>query len=99
VDTPLLKGAQARLTMEGRSLGYGVRMDSVNTWDGQSRAFSQFDRSKMIEDHGRVDDLEACYRSEKYRNHAFGLRFNTMFKLMGDFGVAPINAHIESVRQ
>jgi len=99
VDTPLLKGAQARLTMEGRSLGYGVRMDSVNTWDGQSRAFSQFDRSKMIEDHGRVDDLEAYYRSEKYRNHAFGLRFNTMFKLMGDFGVAPINAHIESVRQ
>ena len=99
VDTPLLKGAQARLTKEGRSLGYGVRLDSVNIWDGKGYSFSQFDRSKMIEDHGRVDDLEAYFRSKKYRNHAFGLRFNTMFKLMGNFGVAPINANIESVRQ
>lgn len=99
VDTPLLKGAQARLAQEGRSLGYGVRPDSVNTWDGQSDTFSQFDRSMMIEDHGRVDDLEAYFRDKKYRNHAFGLRFNTMFKLMGEFGVAPMNVHIERIRQ
>ena len=99
VDTPLLKGAPARLAQEGRSLGYGVRPDSVNTWDGQSDTFSQFDRSMMIEDHGRVDDLEAYFRDKKYRNHAFGLRFNTMFKLMGEFGVAPMNVHIERIRQ
>ena len=31
VDTPLLKGGQACLAKEGRSLGYGVRPDSVNS--------------------------------------------------------------------
>jgi hypothetical protein len=99
LDTPLLSGAQDQLAEEGRSLGYGVRTDSVNIWDGQSNAFSQFDQSMMIEDHGRVDDLEAYFRDKMYRNHAFGLRFNTMFKLMGEFGVAPMNAHIERIRQ
>lgn len=99
VDPPLLRGAQARLAREGRSLGYGARIDSINIWDGQSDAFSQFDHSMMIEDHGRVDDLEAYFRDKKYRNHAFGLPFNTMFKLMGEFGVAPMNAHLEKIRQ
>jgi len=27
-----------------------------------------------------------------------GLRLNTMFKLMGDFGVAASNSHIEGIR-
>jgi transglutaminase-like putative cysteine protease len=99
VDTPLLKGAQARLARENRSLGYGVRLDSVNTWDGQSNAFSQFAQSMMVEDHGRVDDLEAYFRDNRYRNRAFGVSFNTMFKLMGDFGVAAINANIERMRK
>lgn len=99
VDTRLLKGGQARLTKEGRSLGYGVRVDSVNIWDGKGYAFSQFDRSMLIEDHGRVEDLEAYFQSKKYRNHAFGLRFNTMFKFMGHFSVAPINNNIERIRQ
>lgn len=99
VDTPLLKGGQARLAQEGRSLGYGVRPDSINMWDGQSDAFSQFDQSMMIEDHGRVDDLEAYFRDKKYRHVVFGMRFNTMFRLMGEFGVAPMNVHIERIRQ
>ena len=30
VDTPLLKAAQARLASEGRTIGYGVRIDSTN---------------------------------------------------------------------
>lgn len=98
VDTSLLLAAQARLAAEGRTLGYGVRVDSTNTWDGQSDAFSQFDPGMMVEDHGRIDDLEAYFRSEKYRNQVLGLRFNTMFKLMGDLGVAAINAHIEGLR-
>jgi len=99
VDTPLLRGGQDRLAREGQLLGYGVRSDSTNIWDGQSDAFSQFDQSMMIEDHGRVDDLEAYFHDKRYRNHAFGLRFNTMFRLMGEFGVAPINAHIEKIRR
>jgi len=99
VGSPLLKGAQARLDREGRSLGYGARIDSVNVWDGHSNAFSQFDPRMMIEDHGRVDDVEAYFRDRKYRHRAFGLSFNAMFKLMGEFGVAPMNAHIERIRQ
>lgn len=61
VDTPLLGGALAKLASENRGLGYGVRTGSVNTWDGQSDAFSQFEQSMMIEDHGRIDDLEAFF--------------------------------------
>jgi hypothetical protein len=99
VDTPLLEGARARLARESRSLGYGVRLDSVNTWDGQSNAFSQVGQSMMIEDHGRVDDLEAYFQDERYRNHAFGMSFNAMFKFMGDFGVAAINANIQRMRK
>ena len=64
VDTPLLAGAKARLADEDRSLGYGVRSDSINTWDGQGDAFSQFDQGMMIEDHGRIDDIEAYYQDQ-----------------------------------
>ncbi len=99
VDTPLLKGAQARLAQENRSLGYGVRTDSINTWDGQTNAFSQFDQSMMIEDHGRVDDLDAYFRDEKYRHVVLGMSFNTIFRLMGEIGAAPINVNIEKIRQ
>jgi transglutaminase-like putative cysteine protease len=98
VDTALLKAAQARLSKEGRSLGYGVRADSTNVWNGQRNAFSQFDRDTVIEDHGRVENLEAYFRDRKYRNQKFGLRFNTMFKVMGDVVLPAINAHIESIR-
>jgi len=99
VDTPLLKGGTAKLVSEGRTFGYGVRTGSVNTWDGMSNAFSQFDRGLMFEDHGRVDNPEAFFGSKKYRNVVLGMKFNTMFKLMGEFGVSPINNNIESIRQ
>jgi len=98
IDTPLFKAAQARLTREGRSLGYAVRADSTNVWDGQSNAFSQFDEGMMVEDHGRVEDLETYFRSRKYRHRVLGLHFNRMFKLMGDFNVAAMNSYIESIR-
>jgi transglutaminase-like putative cysteine protease len=98
VDTPLLQGALDRLAQEGRSLGYGVRIDSNNTWDGQSDAFSQFDEDLLIEDHGQVKDVEIYFRDNRYRNRALGLPFNTMFKLMGEVGVAPMNAHIDKIR-
>ena len=99
VDTAMLQASQARLATEGRTLGYGVRVGSTNLWDGQNNAFSQFDPDLVLEDHGRVDDLDAFFRSQRYRNQVLGLRFNTMFKLMGDAGVAAINAHIERLRE
>lgn len=98
VDTPLLRGAQAKLTEEGRRLGYGVRDNSVNTWDGVTDAFSQYDESLLLEDHRRIDDLDAFFESAAYRNHVLGLRFNTMFQLMGESGVAPMNQHVDKIR-
>jgi hypothetical protein len=99
VDTPLLKAAQARLASEGRTIGYGVRIDSTNQWDGQNRAFSQFDSEMMIEDHGRIDDLESYFRSRKYRHKILGVRFNTTFNLMGDRMVSQFNSQIDQIRQ
>lgn len=99
LDTPLLSVAQAKLVEEGRSLGYGTRVDSTNHWDGKSDSFSQFDEDLMIEDHGRVDDLEAFFHSSKYRHKKLGIQLNTIFKLMGNSSVAKMNAHIEGLRR
>jgi transglutaminase-like putative cysteine protease len=99
VDTPLLKAAQARLAQANRRVGYGACVDSTNVWDGQSNTFSQFEPSLMIEDHGCVDDLRAYFRSQKYRHRFLGIPFNTIFPLMGTWGVAPINAQIERIRR
>jgi hypothetical protein len=98
VDTPLLEAALARLRAEGLPMGYGVRIESTNVWDGQSNAFSQYDPGLVAEDHGRVDDPMAYFRSPRYRNHVMGLRFNTMFRLMGDAGVAGMNRHLDKLR-
>lgn len=99
VDTPLLKAAQARLASEDQHIGYGVRIESTNQWEGQSQAFSQFDHKMMIEDHGRIDDLESYFRSGKYRHKILGVRFNTTFKLMGDRMVSQFNSQIDQIRQ
>lgn len=98
VDTPLLKGGRARLAKENRSLGYGVHIDSINTWDGRSNAFSQFSPSMLIEDHGQVDNLESYFKDKKYRHFFLGVPFNTIFMLMGEAGVAPMNVYIENIR-
>lgn len=98
IDTPLLRGGLAKLASENRAIGYGVRTGAVNTWDGQSDAFSQFDRGMMIEDHGRIEDLEAFFHDSKYRHVMLGLRFNTLFPMLGEFGVKPMNAHIDKIR-
>jgi hypothetical protein len=99
VDSPLLQAALTRIEREGRPLGYGVRIGSTNAWGGQSNAFSQFDQAIMLEDHGRIDDIEAYFRDKRYRNRVLGLRFNTMFRLMGEMGVAPMNARIDRIRE
>ena len=36
IDTPYLKAAQTRLAREGKSIGYGVRLDSDHIWDGKA---------------------------------------------------------------
>ena len=99
VDTPLLEGAKTKLAQEGLPIGYGVRHDSINTWNGEDHAFSQFDDRFLIEDHGRVEDMESYFESDNYRNVVFGLRFNTMFQWMGENGVKPMNDHIEMIRR
>lgn len=99
IDTPLLEDATARLAVENRQLGYGVRVDSVNTWDGSSDAFSQFDADMINEDHGHIDNIEAYFSDRRYRNRVLGVPFNTMFKAMGRRGVAPINATIDEIRR
>ena len=98
VDTPLLHAGQARLAAEGRALGYGVRSDSTNAWDGQHDAFSQFSPAMMLEDHGRIEDLDAYFRSRRYRHQRLGVRFNAVFPLLGEYGVGPINAHLDRLR-
>lgn len=99
VDTPLLKGAQARLAQGNRHVGYGVRSNSINIWDGESDAFSQFDQHMLIEDHGRINDVDAYFNDKRYRHVVFGMRFNTMFRFMGELGVASINSYIEKIRR
>ena len=98
IDTPYMKGAKARLAEEGRSFGYGVHSDSVNVWDGKSDAFSQFDQKLMIEDHGRIEDIEAYLRSNKYRTKFLGIPLGSIFRLIGERGLAPGNAYIDSLR-
>ncbi len=98
IDTAYLKAAQAMLAKEGRSFGYGVHSDSVNVWDGKSDAFSQFNKKFMIEDHGRIDDLEAYFRSSKYRTKFLGIPLNSIFRLVGEAGVASGNSYLDSIR-
>ena len=98
VDTPLLESASARLAQEGREMGYAVRQGSVNVWDGCGDAFSQFSEDLMIEDHGQVEDALIFYEDKRYRNKALGLPFNTVFRIMGELGVAPINRLIDRIR-
>ncbi len=99
LDTAFLVGARERLVADGATMGYGIHRDSVNTWDGASDAFAQFHPDLMIDDHGHVDDLDAFFSEHRYRNRAFGVPFNVMFKLMGRRGVVPINTSIDAIRR
>ena len=68
VDLPLFTAAQARLTREGRLLGYGVHGQGSPHWDGRSPAFAQFLNNGSFArltnaDHGVYADVEAFYAS------------------------------------
>lgn len=99
IDTPLLLGAQERLLQEGRTVGYGIRVDGTNLWDGAGDAFAQLEPGMVIEDHGRIEDHAAYFRDKRYRHRFLGVPFNTLFRLMGERGIAPINANIERLRR
>lgn len=100
LDTPYLKAALAKLSVENKSFGYFTRKGATNQWNGRSNSFSQFSKELMLEDHGRVDDLEAYYGSAKYRNKMFGvLRWNTMNMLMCGGSVALMNSGLEKLRR
>jgi transglutaminase-like putative cysteine protease len=100
VDTPLLKSSLAKLSEEDKSFGYFTRKGATNKWDGQSDSFSQYSKDLMIEDHGRVENPETYYESEKYRNKTFGcIRWNTMNMLMFGGSVALANSGFEELRK
>lgn len=99
VDTPLLIAGRARLAQEGLTVGYGVHQNSSNAWDGRRNAFSQYTPRILVTDHGRVEDVEAYFRSRRYRNKVLGVPFSRIFAAIGERSVAPINAGIEAIRR
>ena len=99
LDSPFLEAARTKLSEEGRSLGYGTHVKSTNQWDGKSDAFSQFDKDMMLEDHGRVDNLDTYYRSDRYRHKLLGVRLNTLFRLLGKSLEARSKLYLDSLRE
>jgi transglutaminase-like putative cysteine protease len=66
VDLPLFRAAQAALRVEGRRLGYGVRLDGRAQWDGRSASFAQFmpgDSGSSRHRWGVFPDVAAFYES------------------------------------
>lgn len=83
LDAPLFKAARAKLSEAGRTIGYGTHINSTIDWDGKRDAFSQFDRDMVIEDHGRVDNFETYYRSDRCRHKVIGVSLNVLCRFMG----------------
>ena len=98
LDSPLLRAARAKLTEEDLTFGYGTHAHSTNHWDGRSDAFSQFNKDIMIEDHGRVDDLQTYYRSDRYRNKVLGVQVNSFFRFLGNVIEVHVNSYIDNLR-
>ena len=99
VDQPLHMAGKARLRRQGRQMGYGVRLGGTNTWNGQGDAFSQFNEDMMIEDHGRVEDLQAYFKGSDYRNKIFGIPLNAIYRFRGQRGVDSINDALDRFRR
>jgi len=99
LDSPLFKAARAKLSEEGRTIGYGTHINSTIDWDGKSDAFSQFDKDMMIEDHGRVDNLETYYRSDRCRHKVFGVSLNTLSRIIGKSLEARSKLYLDKLRE
>lgn len=99
LDGPLFKAARAKLSEEGLTIGYGTHIHSTIDWDGKTDAFSQFNKDMMIEDHGRVDSFETYYRSDRYRHKVFGIRLNTLFRIVGKSMEARSKLYLDKLRE
>jgi len=67
-DKALFEVARARLSREGRPLGYGAHRDGDVEWDGRTSCWSQLaDRPAMaLAEHGCFTDLAEFYASDAY---------------------------------
>ncbi len=67
MDPPLVEACRTQLTLEGRTLGYGLHLDGAVDWDGQTEALSPTvaadDRSLPVRDWGCYDDPYSFYSS------------------------------------
>lgn len=79
VDPQHAAGAAARLSREGRRVGYGFHIDGTVEWDGASDAFSQLaDRSMILEDHGAWDSADDFFRSSSFKHRLGPISFSAM---------------------
>ena len=99
LDSRLFKAARAKLAEEGLTVGYATHVQSTNQWDGKSHAFSVFLREMMLEDHGRIESFETYYQSDRYRNKAFGMRLNTIFRFLGKSLEAQSRLYLDKLRE
>jgi hypothetical protein len=99
LDSTLFEAVRGKISKEGLTIGYGTHIHSTIHWDGKSDAFSQFDKDIMIEDHGRVENLETYYRSDSYRHKVFGVKLNTLFKIMGKSVEACSKLYLDTLRK
>ncbi len=99
LDSTLFRAVRAKLSEEGLTHGYGTHIHSTIHWDAKSDAFSQFDKDMMIEDHGRVDNVASYYRSDRYRHKIFGVKMNTLFKIVGKAVEARSKSHLDNLRE
>jgi transglutaminase-like putative cysteine protease len=102
VDPPLRAAAVARLTAEGRTLGYGCHVDASSGWNGTDDAFSQIVTDDLVEAwHEPVDDLADFYRSGAYRHRVGPIRFTTLMtpmRLLGRRTTASMCRDVDKVR-
>jgi hypothetical protein len=103
LDRPLYRGAVARLRREKRRMGYGTHVDGQVDWDAEGDAFSQLVAPEMLlGDVGPVEDVEAFFRGERYRNLIAGLRISSWLApghfLLGGAFEEWANAKVDRVR-
>ncbi|MBI2771512.1 MAG: transglutaminase domain-containing protein [Burkholderiales bacterium] len=98
VDVRLAVAAKARLTMEKRSLGYGMHRDGAISWDGSTSSFGQFtanDPASMpLHDWGAFDDPYQFYSSVAYVRDR--LNWSSRFKWM--VGARVVNRKVNQLR-
>ncbi|HEX4045887.1 MAG TPA: transglutaminase domain-containing protein [Gammaproteobacteria bacterium] len=97
IDPVLFHSIQNRLKIKKQAIGFGSYTKATCIWDGKRSAFSQAgETSLLVEDHGRMTDVNDYYRSSLYKNRVLGKHMNYWLRLIGPFGVI-WEKHINSV--